>query len=454
MELTNYSRVAVVGGGPAGTLTANFLLENARHLGLHLNVDIYEPAHFGSPGPKGCNHCGGIVSETLVQMLAMEGINLPPDVIQRGIDSYELHTENGSASIKTPLVEMRIAALYRGSGPRDCQSGLCGDGTVQYHSFDGYLMDLALEKGARLKPYRVTQVVTRHNCLPKVCAKGTEDQTYDLVVGAVGVNSGGLKAFEKAGFDYRPPQTTKAFVTEIHLGQEGTTHHFGNAMHVFLLKIPKVSFAAIVPKGEYVTVIMLGKDLNKDIATGFLAHPVVKARFPKDANLTPKSCMCLPQVNIGMPPRICTDRVVMVGDTGVSRLYKDGIGAAYRTAKACATTAVVHGVSAKMFRKYYLPTCRRLNVDNSIGKMVFLTVDLFKAIPALSRGMLGMVRKEQGTQRLDMSMVLWDTFTGSNTYRSILLRCLHPGFLIRLLVQSAISLFPGLAGSSVTAKED
>lgn len=41
---------------------------------LDLHVDIYEPRDFTKPGPAGCNMCGGIVSESLVQALAVEGV--------------------------------------------------------------------------------------------------------------------------------------------------------------------------------------------------------------------------------------------------------------------------------------------------------------------------------------------------------------------------------------------
>jgi len=445
MELTNYSRVAIVGGGPAGSLTAYFMLDLAEQIGISLNLDIYEPAQFGAPGAKGCNYCGGIASETLVQMLAMEGINLPPEVVQRGIDSYRLHTEQGSATINTPLEEMRIAALYRGSGPLDNVTWselLPEKERVTYRSFDGFLLDLAIKKGANHKPNRV-KIVNLKDQFPMVEAKGTDPRRYDLVVGAVGVNGGGLKVFEKSGLNFKPPAVTKAFVTEIRLGREGVDRTFGNAMHVFLLKIPRVSFAAIIPKGEYVTVIMLGKDLDHSSAAAFLTHPKVIEIFPEGTDLSPKSCKCKPDVNIGMASSLFSDRVVLVGDAAVSRLYKDGLGAAYKTAKACAFTALVHGVSTRDFRKYYYPVCRKLDLDNTIGKMVFLTVDLFKWFPPLSRGMLGMVRREQDSQvkSLDMSMVLWDTFTGSNSYLSIVFRCIHPAFQLRLFLECFRSLF-------------
>ena len=50
--------------------------------------------------------CGGIISESLVQNLAAEGINLPTTIVQRGINAYMLHTDVGSVRIDAPLNEL------------------------------------------------------------------------------------------------------------------------------------------------------------------------------------------------------------------------------------------------------------------------------------------------------------------------------------------------------------
>lgn len=136
MELVDGSRVGVIGAGPAGTLTSYFILEMADRAGIELGLDIYEPKDFTKSGPAGCNMCGGIVSESLVQLLATEGINLPPTVVQRGINSYILHTDEDVVAINTPLDEMRIAALHRGRGPK-------GIAEVSWESFDGFLLKQA-----------------------------------------------------------------------------------------------------------------------------------------------------------------------------------------------------------------------------------------------------------------------------------------------------------------------
>ena len=93
-----------------------FFLTMAEMLGLRVDLDIYEPRRFGYCGPAGCNHCGGVVSESLVQRLATEGICLPDEIVQRGTDSYQLHMDIGDVGIETPLMEKRIAAVYRGNG--------------------------------------------------------------------------------------------------------------------------------------------------------------------------------------------------------------------------------------------------------------------------------------------------------------------------------------------------
>jgi 2-polyprenyl-6-methoxyphenol hydroxylase-like FAD-dependent oxidoreductase len=77
LKLGDGSQVAVIGGGPAGSFFSYFLLDMAARIGMDVHVDIYEPQDFSRFGPAGCNHCGGIISESLVQILATEGINLP-----------------------------------------------------------------------------------------------------------------------------------------------------------------------------------------------------------------------------------------------------------------------------------------------------------------------------------------------------------------------------------------
>ena len=49
-------------------------------------------------------------SPVLVQMLAAEGVNLPPTVVQKGIDSYVLHTDTGTVTIQ--LDERALATPF------------------------------------------------------------------------------------------------------------------------------------------------------------------------------------------------------------------------------------------------------------------------------------------------------------------------------------------------------
>jgi hypothetical protein len=52
-------------------------------------------------------------------------------------------------------------------------------------------------------------------------------------------------------------ETTKAFISEYKLGRR-TWKNSGDSMHVFLPTFTP-EFAAIIPKGEYATVCLLGK---------------------------------------------------------------------------------------------------------------------------------------------------------------------------------------------------
>jgi hypothetical protein len=97
--------------------------------------------------------------------------------------------------------------------------------------------------------------------------------------------------------------------------------------------------------------------------------------------------------------------------------------------------AVFAGVFCEDFRVHYWSKCCEIDVDNKIGKAIFALTRLWQKRPHDLRGIVRMVATEQADKKRapHMSMVLWDLFTGSATYREILWRTLHPGFLSRLV---------------------
>ncbi len=430
LELGDGSRVGVVGGGPAGSFFAYFLLSLAETSGQRIEVEIYEHRDFSSPAPAGCNMCGGIVSESLVQLLAAEGILLPSSVIQRGIDSYVLHMDVGSVRIGTPLDEMRVGAVHRGLGPRDIKE-------PKWKSFDGFLQSLTIAKGARILRNRVVKLGFE-NGRPHVTCEDSS-ATYDLLAIAGGVNSDIPEMIRDMGIGYSAPKTTTTFIREYFLGQEVLGQTLGDSMHVFLLNIPGLEFAAIIPKGEYATVCLLGDAVDKNMAERFMQSPEVRACFPTDVRIPLRSCQCAPRINVHAAHPSFADRVLILGDCGVARLYKDGIGSAYRTAKAAAAAAIFHGVSAESFAQHFRPAVESIENDNRLGRIAFGVTRQFQAHRFARRGLLRMTTAEQhraGSARR-MSQVLWDVFTGSAPYRSVLRRSLHPAFLGRLLVSLA-----------------
>jgi hypothetical protein len=214
------------------------------------------------------------------------------------------------------------------------------------------------------------------------------------------------------------------------------SQYFGNSMHVFLMDIPNLEFGALIPKGHYVTLVLLGKDIDKQLVQSFLNSKEVVDCFPKEWDMNKMlSCQCYPRINTYTAKYMYGDRFVAIGDSATSKLYKNGIGAAYITAKAAAATALFNGVSAEDFKKHYLPVCRSLHYDNLIGKIVFLVTKLIKTNSLLKRGVVRTVIKEQSKagRKRNMSTVLWDTFTGSAPYKEIFFRSMKPVFLLLLL---------------------
>jgi CRP-like cAMP-binding protein/flavin-dependent dehydrogenase len=456
LKLDNGSRVAVIGGGPAGSLFSYFLLSLAKQIDLKISVDIYEPRDFNVPGPLGCNMCGGVLYESLVQSLAVEGINLPTTIVQRGMEYNMLHLDNGKALIHTPRREKRIAATFRGIGPR----GLVD---IKGGSLDGYLLQAALDQGAQHVCSRVEEVrwdsvsAVTHPAdkLVQIRTHSGQFYTYNFLAVTAGVNTALLKQFCNMDFGYQPPQTTKLVVREYFLGEEVVTRYFGSTFHAFLLDIPGLDYGAIIPKGDYVTICLLSshKELNANAMEIFLSNPAVKRALPSDFSPSNVACLCGPRINVKGSKQPYGDRIIFIGDSGVSRLYKDGIGAAYRSAKIAAGTAIFHGISASAFKKYYLPFCRKMEMDNQIGKLLFKVAGLIQKMNVGQQFVLNMISMEQqgkADAERGMSTLMWDMLTGGAPYKEVLMCALHPAFWTRMFWNVAVSLIPTKGNQSGT----
>jgi flavin-dependent dehydrogenase len=424
--LDDNAKIAVIGGGPSGSLFSIFALKMAKMIDKKIDVTIFEPKDFTRDGPIGCNRCGGVISEHLVQALAVEGINIPPEVVQRGINSYVLHTQRGDVHIESPAAEKRIATVYRGGGPRGIKE-------KERESFDNFLLNCAIQEGASHARLRIDGI--KNNDKPVITSGGKDIMEADLIVGAFGVNSTCWKIFEGLDMGYKKPETTSAFITELELGHETVSENFGSSIHFFLIPEPKnIKFAALIPKGRYVTLCILGKDIEQQTVTGLLNTPIARKLLP-DNVMSDKFCKCFPKLSLTTAERGFADRMVVIGDAGSTRLFKDGIGASYIMGKAAATTSVLHGVGKEHFSRHYLPVYNRTRVDNIYGRFVYLTTNAYKNVGPLTESMVNVVKKEQ--QKRDeafprLSSMLWDTFTGNETYKNIFLRGTYIGMHVKL----------------------
>lgn len=435
LTLQDGSRIGVIGGGPAGSFFTFFALELAQKKGIKIEIDIYEIKDFTKTGPGGCNHCGGIVSESLVQMLKVDGIVLPPEVIRRGIDSYTLHLEQGFTVIETLLKEQRIVSMFRGSGP-------LGATITSQRSFDGYLLELCEKKGAQIIQEKVLDIENGPEKMTILSNKTKRE--YDLIVGAAGLNPKTFKLFRKIMPSFIPPKTVKTYISEYFLATETITRHFGNSMHVFLLNLPGIKFGALIPKGNYVTLVLLGSKIKEVAVQKFLSSEHVKSCFPEGTELKPiNPCQCFPLINIKNARNPYADRLVLIGDSASSKLYKNGIGAAYLTAKAAAQTALFEGISHKDFKIHYQPECSKIDKDNAVGKLIFFATTIIQKSSFLKKVLFQMVINEQDKERgkREMSALLWDTFTGSAPYWNILIRSLNPVLMVRVFWNTFLEIF-------------
>jgi flavin-dependent dehydrogenase len=276
------------------------------------------------------------------------------------------------------------------------------------HSFDNWLLKQAQQRGAEIRRGRVQTIMRGER---PVVVTAHEKLEADLVVVATGVNS---RAPLDVAWHYQPPRTETMAQDEIPLPGGFLT----DRVHIFFDHPRELIFGGLIPKGRYANISLLGRGLPPDAIGDFLEGNKLTKFFPEG---TPALCGCTPRVAISAAPKFYDDRLVIVGDAAVTRLYKDGIGAAFTTAEAAARTAFQIGISWRDFAKGYHPTCQHITMDNFYGRIMFRIWAAARRAPFLMNAWRRAILSEVDLPKADQvhARVLWGMFTGDESYRKI-----------------------------------
>lgn len=434
LTLKDNDTVVIIGAGPAGSFFAIHLLMLAKKMGIRINVIMFDRKFFTEHGPPGCNMCAGAIGNNLVKKLNEMNIPLPESVVRQEVDGYSLHGRIGYSYIKTEP-GMKIYTVFRGAGP--CAS------EVRKYAFDQYLLDTAINLGARFKNELVEDIFfPEPGSGEKIRVKIKGEHEYfqaDLVVGAFGVNTAIVK---KIKYGYVPPKTWHSCQGEIRVSEDFYTRKHSKFIHVFLTNNPLIKFSAITPKGEFLTVTSIGEHVKiKDMENEMRTNPEIRMYLSADWKIT---CHCHPQLPVSSAKRPYADRFVVVGDACISRFLKNGIESAFYTSKFAAKTALMRGISSNDFEKYYYRECMRMfEFDNLCGRILFRLYDIASSSDAISHVYLSMVKKEQKGSDPDrrLSRILWNMFTGDAPYKEILYDAMSLKLIFKLI-------FRGLRGIS------
>lgn len=413
------SRVAVVGGGPAGSFFALYLSHFARLQGLQPEITIYQHRNFDERGNEGCKGCAGLVSLSLMKDMAELNITPPPEVIRKVIDGYTLHSPYANIGFRNPAKNLQIMSVYRGGGPRFSQY-------EEKISFDGWLLRQAANKGVKIKHEAVARIWTGEDAGLEAAGKRL---AYDLVVLAAGVNAPPIPV---DGTAYVPPETHIMAMNELSMGEANVRACLGNFAHAFLIPHSGLIFGTLVPKGDFINVSVLSSSKYPVSVKDFLNYDIVKETLSPAYEF---ACGCRPRAAVKSAYNYYADRFVAIGDAAVTRLYKDGIGTSLVMARAAAQTVIRYGATRHVFKRHYHPRHQKMHRHNIWGHLLFSIIDRTKNSRFFLQTAQRLIGNEQEkkTARRPFTEAAWGILTGSYSYGSVAHKIFNPLSLARIV---------------------
>jgi len=459
-RLENNDSVAIVGGGPAGSFFAITLLREARRLNLHIDVVIVEKRRpvgqdTDSFHCKGCNFCAGVISPRMNEVLDQLGLVVRDEIIEEHIEYVWIQGQWKNFRLRVPK-DMKMYSVFRGSLPGR-RIGDC-DG------FDAFLLGEAVKEGARILLGDAQAVAYGASGKPIVTVRTQAGERVLLdasfITFATGINAhlgvdygddGLFASIKQLNPAFVPSRSRKAFIFELEVGEEYLQRNMRREVHFieYGSKRLEVEHAAILPKGKFLTVAMIGRCIDQAVLPrnsqqmvyDFLTLPQI-ARILPDIEGAPIACACAPRMTAITAESPFGDRFAIIGDAAGSRLNKDGLFSAYVTASQLAHVLLHDGIDKQSLARGYGKVIKRLAADNRFGRLV-----LGMSRVAFTRSMASRItyqafateQKVRDERRRPLSVVLWKIASGTAEYREVLLEMFSYSVLRSFLTGLAVT---------------